>query len=674
MTELTNPEGTELLMTELTNPEGTGFPPIGVGKTNNVDNVFKGNFNGLKHKLENLYVHNYSDTSRRYGLFGYIYGSTIKDFELTGSVITEVTRDIGGLTSYAKRSTFENIITRVTVTSKVGSSSVGGLIGSVGEEEGSVNKIINCINYGEISNGNNTGGLVGYLANKTSLIIEESSNYGTITNNLGSNLGGLIGRDNGTASNTTINKSHNYGKIKVDNNETIIANYYIGGLMGLANGSAIIEDSSNEIATIGEESGIYTLCNSSSICRVGGLFGEVGGGGSNTKIITKNSINNSSIKVNVIAASDIRIGGLFGALAGNSEIINSGNREKGIIDVSINSETTTSYIGGIAGILPNYTENTFLKVYNYGNIKRVEKNGKGSVAGGLIGQLAANLNIKNSNNTGEINVENTGLNDSINGGIIGSIFANKNFSSPLIIIEDCYNQGNIINGTKIGGIVGRTYNDLKLIINKCYNTGNLTGQEEFIGNVNVGGIVGGVALDSKAYIINSFNKGNLFGSHTKSTDSSSGIIGLVYDTGFSYVINSFNIGKLESALYSCGIANIAGKGNLKINNVFNSGNMIAPKQYGIFSSLENSTSETLNAYYKDGITGSNIAISGIEAMTENNMKGTDNNSLIYKLNANIQNINLNGIDEDLKDYTLVDWIIDSSTGYPTLNFKLEGNE
>ena len=71
-------------------------------------------------------------------------------------------------------------------------------------------------------------------------------------------------------------------------------------------------------------------------------------------------------------------------------------------------------------------------------------------------------------------------------------------------------------------------------------------------------------------------------------------------------------------------------------------------------------------------------------MTDVNIKNAntqDSNSLIYKLNQNIININQNGLSSldkttigaDLDGYTLVDWIIDPITEYPTLNYTLESN-
>ncbi len=645
--------GTEQLMTELTNPEGTGFIPIGIGKTNNVDNVFKGNFNGLKHKLENLYVHNYSDTSKRYGLFGYIYGSTIKDFELTGSVITDVTRDIGGLTSYAKRSTFENIITRVTVTSKTGSSSVGGLIGSVGEEEGSTNKIINCVNYGEISNGNNTGGLVGYLANKTSLIIEESANYGTITNNIGSHAGGLIGRDNGSTSNTTIIKSHNYGEINMIKNEST-SKRAVGGLVGKSSGNTTIENSTNE----------------------------------------------NKITVEALGTEDSYVGGLIGSKVTATTTLtinNSENTEKGIINIKNNQAySNTGHInhsGGIIGVTGSITN--LNNVHNKGRIRVENGIAIGQSIGGLIGWIFNQTTVTTiTNSSNEISTTNEGEGIIVNpnetatnfiGGLVGRVA-----DRSIIKIENSYNTSDIKGGTIVGGITGDVGVE-KLIMNKCYNTGNITYHDSSSTQVFCsGGLIGRSVNSSNIYVLNSYNTGIITGTTNlnNKTYNFSGLIGLIDLVNGpinANIINSYNIGKVISKDFSNGMLYIIGpnESSLTIKNVYNAGDLEGKTRYSVMYNNTTGTVDIQNTYYKEasGIAESNKGdIPGAYPITDANMKNTnrnDSNSLLYKLNTNVGTLNNQGLavySEDLKDYTLVDWVIDPTTGYPTLNFKLEGNE
>ncbi len=659
---------TTTLMDELTNPNGTGFPPIGNGKTNN---VFKGNFNGLHHKLENLYVHNYSDTSKRYGLFGYIYGSTIKDFELTGSVITEVAREIGGLTSYAKRSTFKNIITRVTVTSKAGSLSIGGLIGAIGEEEGSINKIINCINYGDISNSNNTGGLVGYLDSKASLIIEESSNYGTITNNIGSHAGGLIGRDNAATSNTTISKSHNYGQIKIEKNEATNETY-VGGLMGKVNGTLTIEESSNEIKTVNDEAGINVIYYGKEI-MVGGIVGHEG----QEKKIINNSYNTSNIKIESETkdGSGINIGGILGlqGTAGTIGILTN-NYNTGKIEVTAIG-TNTTRVGGIVGFKVN-GELSIDTNYNEGII-HVNTNAV-TFVGGIIAATQTILTmITNSHNTGEINSKNTENYSTVVGGIIGKIWN----STETTKVENSYNTGNINGGTRIGGIIGSSTNNSKVLINKCYNTGNLTSQEDtkFTGNVNMGGIISEVYSNSTSNILNSYNTGMLISKAINTGNYVSGIASVNDSANIStsIIINSYNLGSLISKNNVSGIVEAANTSNSKINNVYNAGNVEVTRIYSIIKSNLTGTVDVKNAYYLSGVEGSNVSSNGsnlsidTKSMSEIEIKSQ---TFVDTLNSNINNIDLESIDPDLKDYTLVDWVIDSSTGYPTLNFKLEGND
>ena len=98
----------------------------------------------------------------------------------------------------------------------------------------------------------------------------------------------------------------------------------------------------------------------------------------------------------------------------------------------------------------------------------------------------------------------------------------------------------------------------------------------------------------------------------------------------------------------------------------------------------NSTLNIKNTYYKEvsGIQESNKGdIEEAYPMSDANMKnpdGSDQNSLLCKLNQNVSSLNnagLSSIDEsigsDLDGYTLVNWKIDTTTGYPTLDYNLE---
>ena len=636
-------DGTEPLMTELTNPEGTGFTPIGVGSTDGVTNRFNGNFNGQDFTLSNLYV---NVTDMHAGLFGLVgkAGSTntIKNLTITGNITKNGTKShAGGLAA---------------------SSSASNLI------------IENVHNKANVKNSNNyTGGIIAYVSENINL--SNSSNEGNIVTNIG-DVGGLVGGGL-TSSNININNSHNYGEIKLEINEATTSSL-VGGLIGYSAGTLTIEESSNEIETDNDEAGINVIYNGTSEVAVGGLIGY---GSAKSKTINK-SYNTSNISVQSEATSGegTNIGGLIGRQVAASTIgAYTNNYNTGKIEVT-STGTTPTRVGGIVG----WKSNGELTIDNNYNEGIINVNAKQAIyTGGIIGvSQTTPITITNSHNLGEINSKNTDNFGNIVGGIIG--FNYNSGTSKISKVENSYNKGNINGGTRTGGIVGETSTNSKILINKCYNTGNVTGQEDtkYTLNVFVGGIVSSVWENSVSYILNSYNTGTLTSKVTITGNYISGI-GTVNNASTSStltVVNSYNLGNILSKDSGVGISDIKNQSNLKINNVYNAGNIEGTEKYSVVKNTSTGSVDIQNTYYKEvtGITESNKGdIGGAYPITDANMKGTDNNSLLYKLNTNVVTLNNQGLttySEDLKDYTLVDWIIDPNTGYPTLNFKLEGNE
>ena len=87
-----------------------------------------------------------------------------------------------------------------------------------------------------------------------------------------------------------------------------------------------------------------------------------------------------------------------------------------------------------------------------------------SIAGGIVGCTFGSVIIENCYNTGDITIA------TISGGIVGH-------SSDNLSINNCYNTGNVSSSDYAGGIVGNTYTHTysgTLIINNCYNTGGIS--------------------------------------------------------------------------------------------------------------------------------------------------------------------------------------------------------
>ncbi|RXJ86179.1 GLUG motif-containing protein [Arcobacter sp. CECT 8985] len=189
-----------------------GFNPIG-----NSSNKFTGNFDGLGHTIDKLFINR---PSQNYvGLFGHTENSTIKNIGLTNVDIT-------------------------------GNFHVGGLVGENLSFNGT-STIENSYASGSVSGeGNYVGGLVGLNAsasNGTSTI-ENSYASGSVSGE-GNNIGGLVGV-NGSSNNGTSSISNSYASGSVSGKGNIV-----GGLVGVNNSSSI-SNSFWDIETSGQTNGM----------------------------------------------------------------------------------------------------------------------------------------------------------------------------------------------------------------------------------------------------------------------------------------------------------------------------------------------------------------------------------------------------------------------------------
>lgn len=175
------------------------------------------------------------------------------------------------------------------------------------------------------------------------------------------------------------------------------------------------------------------------------------------------------------------------------------------IENCVNKATVkgSSYVGGIIA-------NNGCTIKNCANL--VPLTDSYSYVGGISGCNSQGVVIENCFNTGDINGH----------GMLGGISGYNNSGSVnsdrlRTRIVNCFNTGNIDSnyGDYVGGIVGCSYN---AIIEKCYNTGNVDGYRY------VGGLVGSGSDDFK----DCFNTGNLIG-----TMDIGGITGMNYSTEYN---------------------------------------------------------------------------------------------------------------------------------------------
>ena len=156
----------------------THFTPIGINSS------FKGTFDGNGHKISNLYV----ERAGRAGLFASVYGASIKNLTVEGTVVgssydgTDST-GVGGIVGFStSQIVIENCVSNVNVSSSC--KNTGGICGYV-NDVGSV--IRNCVNIGKIESSlDKTGGISGNPG-----IVYNCANFGTVSGK--SNVAGIAG-------------------------------------------------------------------------------------------------------------------------------------------------------------------------------------------------------------------------------------------------------------------------------------------------------------------------------------------------------------------------------------------------------------------------------------------------------------------------------------------------
>lgn len=155
----------------------THFKPIGINSS------FAGTFDGNGHKISNLYV----DRAGKAGLFASVYGASIKNLTVEGTVVGSSSNGtdsgVGGIVGYSfSQIVIENCVSNVNVSSHC--KNTGGICGNVNDAD---SVIRNCVNIGEIkSNSDKTGGISGNPG-----IVYNCANFGAVSGK--SNVAGIAG-------------------------------------------------------------------------------------------------------------------------------------------------------------------------------------------------------------------------------------------------------------------------------------------------------------------------------------------------------------------------------------------------------------------------------------------------------------------------------------------------
>lgn len=154
------------------------FTPIGINSS------FKGTFDGNGHKISNLYV----KRAGRAGLFASIFGASIKNLTVEGTVVGSSSNGadptgVGGIVGFSSSQILiENCVSNVNVSSSC--ENTGGICGFVNDVD---SVIRNCVNIGEIkSDSDKTGGISGNPGT-----VYNCANFGAVSGK--SNVAGIAG-------------------------------------------------------------------------------------------------------------------------------------------------------------------------------------------------------------------------------------------------------------------------------------------------------------------------------------------------------------------------------------------------------------------------------------------------------------------------------------------------
>ena len=161
------------------------WTPIGIGGVVHWGTPsYSGTFDGKGHTIKNLSIDNSS--AQYVGLFGYVYGGTIRNLTVSGSV--KGSGHTGGIAGLANGGTFENCANLCEVQ---GDSTAGGTTGGIigFAYHGDTLIVRDCYNVGSIT-GRHAGGIIGQCNNGLETI-RNCYNAGTVTGT--ANAGAIIG-------------------------------------------------------------------------------------------------------------------------------------------------------------------------------------------------------------------------------------------------------------------------------------------------------------------------------------------------------------------------------------------------------------------------------------------------------------------------------------------------
>lgn len=543
------------------------------------DMPFTGTLDGAGYTIRNMKI---DSSEGNIGLFGYTEGSTITNLDLTNYNITASGENIGSLVGY-NQGTIINVSTTGTITTKGTVKNVGGLVGNnesatitsvstnvnillkntstyVGGLVGIIDNgsIINkcysrgTIQYNSGSYGTNVGGIAGYAKGSSSSKTNIENIYSSVNIKASNYIGGLIGY---IADATTINNAYAIGNLNGGN---------AGGIIGRKNSSSSVkvnssywskETTGQATSVLGEPKTISQLVQKTTY---GWNFTSIWAIDEGTSLPYLRGMEIPSIVYDVVKEYPIMEG--------------QGTSSKPYII------KTTEQLANITADLQAY-----YKLGNDINLENIENwvpigTSTKPFTGTLDGEGYTIRNMKIENRSSYLGLfgytdGSTITNLKLNNYNIASEGSGNNYIGALV----GYNQGNVINvstsGTitikyssnYVGGLVGyHKSNKISTEINKCCTEGTFNKNISNRTGNYVGGLVGlfeGKSSTYPATLSNSYSNVDI-----KAYNYVGGLIGKLGK--YTTIQYSYMTGNIDKSSYGGGLIAQAETSNITVTNCY----------------------------------------------------------------------------------------------------------
>ncbi|RYZ58211.1 MAG: hypothetical protein EOP07_07740 [Proteobacteria bacterium] len=328
--------------------------------------------------------------------------------------------DVAGFIAYTSfgNNVFQDSINYGNITSNSGNYRVAGFASALESNGCCAHKMINVQNYGNISGGNESGGLLG---NSSYVTFTDVANYGNVSG-VNNDVGGIAGKCSGCV----MTNVKNFGNV------TGVYNA-VGGIVGTYTGTI----------TGGSSSGTITGNNG-----VGGIAGYF-----NTTTTYTGQVSGMTSTANIVGTvGGTGSGGIIGVLNSGQSSSTPMIVEKSSFNGSIKAN---SQCGGIVG-----------QINQFATVRRTSMtNGSiecNTASGGIIGLVNNNnVLVEQSFSKGKVK----GL--TYAGGFVGHV---QRLPANSVAFNDNYSRAEVIGNDAVGGFAGTA----GPVFTRCYASGKLT--------------------------------------------------------------------------------------------------------------------------------------------------------------------------------------------------------